>query len=166
MDAFLFTVKDWSKWKAEQQSWWLCWCEGVVLQASWAFQPQGCFTSWTNANSSMAREAGDFRTCCLISCFSNFHMASVVPTSGLCQAGQLHCLWHSGHPAVSVTQPRTISIVSTLWEKYPQGKHRPNRRLLWGFPESELVKRNTWQCELRLLAVLESSGVEVQWLRT
>lgn len=99
----------------------------------------------------MAREAVDFRTCCLISCFSNFHMASVVPSTGLCQAGQLHCLWHFGYPAVSVSQPRTISIVSKLWEKYPQGKHRPKRRLLWGFPESELVERNTWQCELRLL---------------
>lgn len=46
--------------------------------------------------------------------FSSFHMAPVVPTSGLCQAGQLHCLWHFQHPAVSVSQPRTISIVSKL----------------------------------------------------
>lgn len=55
------------------------------------------------ANSAMAREAGAFRTCCFISHFSNFHMAHMVPTSRLCQAGPLSSPWHFEHPAGSVS---------------------------------------------------------------
>lgn len=109
----------------------------VIFHGYWAFQRQGCFTSQTIANSTMAREAGRFGTCCFISHFSNLHMARMVPTSGLPQAERLSGPWHFEHPAGSVSQPRTISISSTICEKSSLGKYSPKRRLPWGFPEPE-----------------------------
>lgn len=106
----------------------------------------------------MAWESGGFRACCFISCCSEFHMAHMVRTSRLCQAG--HRVACGILNSLLGLYPTQKDLIVSSAVRNPHGVNTVQREVCSGVPWASV--KNGWSevfGSRRLYgAVLEQAG--------